>query len=122
MADIETKPTVTISLEEYKELVLKAEAINKNDMIVDAIHHLLLRSGKLVEPHTYEETACGISIEYTNSFAKDLIMILYTIAPEELLEITGAMSTKKAMLDLLNKMREKRNEADTEEEKEEEAE
>lgn len=117
MADIETKPTITITQEEYKELVLKAEAIDKNDMIVDAIHHLLLRSGKLVEPHSYEETACGISIEYTNSFAKDLIMILYTIAPEELLELTGAMSTKKTMLDLLEDLKKK-----AEEEKKEEAE
>lgn len=125
MADIETKPTVTISLEEYKELVLKAEAIDKEDLIVQAIYNLILTSGKVVEPGSYEETACGISIEYTNKFAKDLIMILYTIDSTTLLGLPEAILEKKKALDLLKKLLgklEKKDEADTEEEKEEDAE
>lgn len=117
MADIETKPTITITQEEYKELLLKAEAPHTSDMIVDAIHNLIGRSGKVVEPGTYEETACGIAIDYTNGFAKNVITILHVIDPEGLSQVLSKMLAKQSMLDLLEDLKKK-----AEEEKKEEAE
>lgn len=97
MADIETKPTVTISLEEYTELFMKANGTNKHQLIADAIRSLVMAQGKIVEPGSYEEDAHGVQIYNSNRFVKDVLNVLALIDKEEYGHMVSAMTMKEIL-------------------------
>lgn len=118
MADIETKPTITITQEEYKELLLKAEGANKDHMIADAIRSLVVAQGKLVEPGSYDEDAHGVQIRYSNAFVKDVLNVLAIIDTDKYKHMTTAMALNAELKKTLAELKKKK----AEEEKKEEAE
>ena len=69
--------TVTIPVEEYKELLLREMPVEKDKALVNAIVNVILEFSKIVDENSWDNDFKTVHINDENKFVKELLRAIY---------------------------------------------